>query len=293
MRYPAKVRAWVHYVPALAEAWRGETVHLGGMPVLIPGPRRIRLSVVGGNVRMHRLFDAALQPGATLVDVGANIGYNALYAAALVGPAGRVIAVEPAADNVAILQRNVEASGLRNVAVAHVAAGGAAGTRDFFLRGDVSAVNSFFAASCYAAVTGVVQVPVTPLDDLVAGDADVVKIDVEGAELEVLAGMPRLLRNTRLQLIVEWHPALQEAAGCAADALPRWLLDQGFRLRAATHFGVRALSPAGISPLAAKLLRTSSPVELIADRWSPAGQRPRRRVTDPPYRLLGSFRRAD
>ena len=257
---------WLRRVASLADAWRGETVRLAGVRVVVPGPRVIRLSVAAGNIRLHRLIDAAVRPGATVVDVGANIGYNAIYAARHVGPSGRVIAVEPAADNLAVLERNIAASGLRNVSVARVAAGSGRGSRDFFLRGDISAVNSFFPESCYSAVTGVVQVPVAPVDDLVEGEADLVKIDVEGAELDVLAGMSRLLRNPRLTLIVEWHPALQEAAGYDAEALPRWLIDRGFSLRAASHLSVRRIGAAALPRLASRLRRAARPVELIGVR---------------------------
>ena len=259
-------RAWLRYAPAVVDAWKGETIRVARTPVLVPGPRAIRLSVVAGNIRLHRLFDAVLRPGATVVDIGANIGYNAVYAATRVGASGRVIAIEPAADNLAVLEQNIAASGLRNVTVRRAAAGRASGTRDLFLRGDTSAVNSFFPESCYAAVTGVVQVPVAPADDLVDGDADLVKIDVEGAELEVLAGMSRLLRAPDLTLIAEWHPVLQQAAGHAADALPLALLAAGFTLRAASHVRVRPLTAADVPRLADRLRRAGHPVELVARR---------------------------
>ena len=147
------------------DAWRGAAVRFGDAVVQVPGTRRIRLSVVASNRRIHRPFDRSVSSGGTVVDVGANIGYNALDAARLVGPTGRVIAV-----------------------------------------------NSFYADSCYAEVTDVVRVPVLRLDDIVAGEADVVKIDVEGAEFDVLAGMQWLMAVPWLVLIIEWRPRLQRLA---------------------------------------------------------------------------------
>src|SRR4029453_8542930 len=117
------------------------------------------------------------------------------------------------------------ANGLDNVVVLPVAAGRAHEGRDLFLRGEKRAVNSLFRDSVYAAVTGVEPVRVAPLDDLVDADPDLVKIDVEGAELDVLAGMTRLLGRPAIRLIVEGHPGLQAAAGYPPDALPRFLLD--------------------------------------------------------------------
>lgn len=256
----------LRYARAAADAWRGEDVRLAGASLRVPGPRRIRLAVVGGNLRIHRLIDALASPGATVVDVGANIGYNAVHAARRVGSRGRVVAVEPAPDNLAVLERNVAAAGLSNVIVRPVAAGREVGRRKLYLRGETSAVNSFYPESCYAQVTDVVDVPVAPLDGLVDGDADLVKIDVEGAELDVLEGMTRLLGRPNLALIVEWHPELQSMAGHDADALPRWLLARGWKLHAASHLAMRPCTAADVPALCARLLRAGRPVELVARR---------------------------
>jgi FkbM family methyltransferase len=256
----------LRYAAPLVQAFCARRVHLAGARIEVPGELVIRMSVVAGNIRMHRLIDAATDRGGTIVDVGANIGYNTVYAAKRVGPGGRVVAVEPADDNLVVLRRNISANGLANVVIHHAAAGRVHETRDFFLRGDISAVNSLFPDSVYATVTRVAKVRVEPLDDLVPGEADLVKIDVEGAELDVLAGMPRLLRNPGLTLIVEWHPALQEAAGYAADALPRALLAQGFTLDAVSHMSTSRLDGQGIPTVADRLRRARRPVELVGRR---------------------------
>jgi FkbM family methyltransferase len=254
------------YTRSLAQACVGTHVNLGGGRVRIPGPLPIRLSVVAGNMRLHRLMDRAIRPGAIVVDVGANIGYNTVYASRRVGPTGRVVAVEPAADNVRVLRENIAANTLENVIVHAVAAGRAHELRALFLRGQVSAVNSLFPESVYATVTGVEQVRVAPLDDLVEGDPDLVKIDVEGAELDVLAGMTRLLRRSAIRLIVEWHPGLQQAAGYEADALPRALLGHGFALHAAWHTHVMRVNSGDIDGVASRLRRAGRSVELAANR---------------------------
>jgi FkbM family methyltransferase len=177
-----------------------------------------------------------------------------------------VIAVEPTADNLAVLERNVAANHLGQVTIVRAAAGRAPGDREFYVRGDVSAVNSFYPTSVYAGVTRIVRVPVLPIDDLVDGAVDLVKIDVEGAELEVLAGMSRVLTSPGLRLVVEWHPALQEAAGAAAEALPRELFRLGFALEAVGHTSRDALRADGVAALAAALKRQGRPVELLARR---------------------------
>jgi FkbM family methyltransferase len=217
-------------------------------------------------MRVQRLMDGTLRPGANVIDVGANLGYNAVYAARRVRPTGQVLAIEPAADNLAVLRKNIAANGLNNIVVQPVAAGGGHEVRDFFLRGDVSAVNSLFPQSRYGAVTAVEQVRVAPLDDLVDIDPDLVKIDVEGAELEVLAGMRRLLGRHAFPIIVEWHPELQQMAGYRPDALPRVLLDHGFTLHVAWHTHLTKLNTSDIDGVVSRLCRARRPVELLARR---------------------------
>jgi FkbM family methyltransferase len=250
---------------AALDAWRGEMIRLAGTTVHVPGARRIRFSVVAGNLRIHRVLDRLVVPGATVVDVGANIGYNTVHAARCTGARGSVVAIEPTPDNLEVLRRNVGASGLTNIVIEPVAVGRVAERRDLFVRGEKSAVNSFFPASCYAHVTDILPVRVEPLDAIVEA-ADVVKIDVEGAELDVLEGMPRILQTGQTSLIVEWHPLLQQLAGYAPDGLPHWLLERGWQLQAASHLTTRALEAADVPALTARLLRLRRPVELVACR---------------------------
>jgi FkbM family methyltransferase len=239
---------------------------MAGARVRVTGPLLIRLSVVAGNLRVQRLMDGALTPGATVIDVGANIGYNTIYAAKRVGPSGRVIAIEPAADSLAVLEENVRRNALANVEIHACAAGRERESRQLFVRGAHSGVNSLFPTSIYAEVSSVEPVQVIPVDELVLGDVDLVKMDVEGGELEVLGGMTRLLRSVAIRLIVEWHPLLQEHAGYASDALPRFLLERGFRLQAASHWRTTPLERGNIESVADQLRRAGRPIELFAQR---------------------------
>lgn len=254
------------YALAAAQALVGHEISFGDARLHVPGSVPIRLSTVLGNRRIHQLMTPFLRPGAVVVDAGANIGYNTVFFARKVGDGGRVVAVEPADDNLKVLRDNVLRNRLTNVTIAPVAAGRVRETRSFYLRGDISAVNSFYQESVYANVTGVVSVPVEPLDDLISGEADLVKIDVEGAELDVLAGMTRLLRSPRIRLVVEWHPLLQEKAGFSAEQLPRMLLASGFTLTSASHTKTAALVLGDIAGLSGALKRTGRPVDLLAVR---------------------------
>jgi FkbM family methyltransferase len=256
----------IELLQPLLQALVSQHVTLAGMRVQVPGPLPIRLSVVMGNLRMQRMLDSLVAPGATVVDVGANIGYNTLYAAHRVGMQGHVYALEPAQDNLAVLYANLFANNLTNVTVLPYAAGNQAEIKKFFLRGEISAVNSLFQDNFYADITETVEVMAAPLDDLIVETPDLVKIDVEGAELEVLEGMQRMLHSPTIRLIVEWHPTLQQAAGHAPDELPRYLADHGFTLDVVTHTSSALLHHIDLPLLTAKLLQSRSPVELLATR---------------------------
>lgn len=262
-----KYRSHLVKLRPVLQAIAHQHVTLEAMRLAVPGPLPYRLAAVMGNLRMQRLFDHLLQPGMTVIDVGANIGYNTCYAARCVGPNGRVYALEPAQDTLAVLYRNLFTNHLENVCVLPYAAGGHRRVQRFFLRGAISAVNSLFPDNFYAAVTEQVEVLTLPLDDLMlSSPPDLVKIDVEGAEIDVLQGMSRLMTAPGLRLIVEWHPTLQETAGYAPTALPRYLLERKWRLHAVSHLGCTRLSVTELPALTKRLLQKRSPVELLAVR---------------------------
>lgn len=201
-----------------------------------------------------------------MVDVGANIGYNTLYAAHRVGEHGKVYAIEPAQDNLRILYTNLLINNLHNVTVLPYAAGSTRSTKQFYLRGDISAVNSLYQDNFYHPITNTVEIYMLPLDDLLTTAPALVKIDVEGGELEVLKGMSRLMQDRHMRLIIEWHPTLQQAAGHQPDELPRHLANLGYTLQIITHTNTNALQMAHLPHITQRLLTKRTPVELLAYR---------------------------
>ncbi len=154
-----------------------------------------------------------VKPGQTVYDVGANIGFFTILCSRLVGPQGRVYAFEPIPQNLATLRHNVALNGLSNVTIVEKALSSSTGTAEMF----VSPWSAFHSLNVEGATkqdnhgpqAGEITVQTVSLDEFVQGEGvrapDLVKIDVEGAELIVVAGMRETLRSLRPLLLCELH----------------------------------------------------------------------------------------
>ncbi len=206
-----------------------EVIALKG--VLLHIPRNLAYSYVlhEHEPQTQQIIQKFVKPGMTVVDVGANIGYLTLLMAKIVGPAGKVYAVEPGRDNLAYLHKNIELNGVRNVRILPVAAGAERQSRNLYLR-KAGTLHSLYENN--QAIAETMQVQVAPLDELVQEkQIDFVKIDVEGGEIDVLRGMSKILQfNPGLRLIVEWNPSALKRAGHEAEELPNLLHKIGFHI---------------------------------------------------------------
>jgi FkbM family methyltransferase len=154
-----------------------------------------------------------IKPGQTVYDVGANIGFFTILCSRLVGPQGKVYAFEPIPQNLATLRHNVALNDLANVTIVEQALSSSTGTAEMF----VSPWSAFHSLNVEGATkqdnhgpqTGQITVRTVTLDEFVQGEGarvpDLVKIDVEGAELIVVAGMRETLRSVKPLLLCELH----------------------------------------------------------------------------------------
>lgn len=178
---------------------------------------------------------AYIRPGMTMLDVGAHVGCHALLAARLVGPEGKVYAFEASPDNFALLRKNVELNGYRNIALVPKAVAEKTGTVTFHLSPEGNDRNSIYESSRSSGQGRSLQVPTVSLDDFLEQEGwpkvDFVKIDVEGAEPLVFQGMTKLLkRSTELVLIAEFAPACIKDSGRSPVDFLRDLANCGLRI---------------------------------------------------------------
>lgn len=228
----------------------------------------------GYEPQVSQVFTQLLTPGMTVVDTGANWGYFSLVAAALVGDSGTVLALEPDPRMFDLLQRNLRLNAFSRVHALPVAGGAARGVLllEGYREGAGNRGTSHIRTGGEGAGAGLVRVPSAPLDALAAEHGlttvDVIKIDVEGAEDAVLAGMREGLRAHRFtRVLIELHPALLAERGVTPDACCAPLLEAGYRgwtfdhtpaaLRRAAYTGPQAIE---------RLLRPSDRVP-AGDPW--------------------------
>lgn len=178
------------------------------------------------------LFVRSVPRGGTVVDGGAYLGFYALLAARRVGEAGTVFAFEPNPETFDVLCRNVRRNGFEDrVVPLPVALAGDRRGRCFYLAGEDGSKSSLFRPR---SVRRRAEVECTTLDEaLGARPVDVVKLDLEGGEVDTLRGMRRTLAASPDPcLIVECNPVALSAAGTSARTLRRELDASGLDVAA-------------------------------------------------------------
>jgi FkbM family methyltransferase len=236
-RFVARVRPRVGFEasPTLKRAYEYVLDHLPGEHLLarLPGGERLQLSAryrhLSWNPQEYAAFRDAVRPDAVVLDIGANVGAYTLVFANWVGPNGRVYAFEPAPDARAGLITHVRLNHLDDrVEVSDAALSSGVGRAAFGLHPSGGA-SSLQVHSVDRAQ--VIEVPSETLDHFCASrrrPPDVIKIDVEGAELDVLRGGRETLARPGIQVFVEFHPAVWASSGIGRADIEEELSRNGF-----------------------------------------------------------------
>jgi FkbM family methyltransferase len=257
---PHLVRALIRHVPPrgrgmrLAQAWsRVSSPPLTHVVSREPSGMRLRCDLRDALARvvfyrgcvdrdLEGWLSAWLRPGDTYVDVGAHIGFYVSLALRAIGPSGRVIAFEPLAENFDKLSASVRevADRYPNVELHRVAVGSVAGNATLFAPADEWEHQSYRASLVAAgsrAPSG--DVPVVSLDDALGRlSCRLLKIDVEGYEIEVLRGAASFLSDGLPEaIVIELNPPALEAAGRSTAELVALLSGYGYARHAAVAGG--------------------------------------------------------
>jgi len=187
---------------------------------------------------MTATLDRYLPPGGVFADVGANEGYFSVLGGQIVGPAGRVIAIEPQARLRAVVEENIRLNGLQNVALYQTAISDAEGVADLYLAPDLNTGSSGLTRqNRYTVPTQSVRTTTLASVLATAGveKIDLMKMDIEGFEYEAIMGSKDLFRGGRVRAIaLELHPVVIRGRGHDPETLVAFLREQGYREDRAT-----------------------------------------------------------
>lgn len=175
------------------------------------------------------IFRQIVKPGMHLLDVGANIGFYTMLGASLVGPNGKVWAVEPNPNNVRMILASRAKNGFEHVAVIQAAAGESWETMCIFSDASNASVARVSATEPSQFPQTVLSLPL----DVLLGDhrVDVIKIDVEGSEGCALRGGLRVLERNRPVIFCEFTPdALPGMSNITAEQYLEFLIDLDYDL---------------------------------------------------------------
>ena len=213
-----------------------------------------------------RLLEQIIEPGMVVIDVGAHVGYFTLLAARRVGSQGKVYSFEPDPANYRLLQQNIESNGYRNVVVNQSAVSKTGGSAQLVLSSRDNGTHSLYGNGMPDAVK--VSVGMVSLDEFLTDEGwpkvDLVKMDVEGAEMDALEGMGRLLRESSgLKLVMEFNPTLLRNASVEPLEFLARPGEFGFKVSVVDEVeGTTPLDESNAQSLTETLLRTDGSVNL-------------------------------
>lgn len=210
-------------------------------------PARMTERVIGNFLAQGRLYEPdvaavlvrAIQPGDTVLDVGANIGIFSVLASRLVGPDGCVVGFEPGPDNLERLAANLALNGVTNVTVVDKPASDRIEDVTFHLNSDNAGEHSLWNPAKNPTSAKSRENPRSIVTHTTTIDAEVarlslapprlIKIDTEGAEHRVLAGAGALLREFEIPYVVaELNEFALTEMGSSQAELRGFMADLGY-----------------------------------------------------------------
>jgi FkbM family methyltransferase len=180
---------------------------------------------------MQNAVAAHLSEGDVFYDVGANIGFFSLIAARRVGAAGAVYAFEPVPENAKAIAESVKLNNLAQVLVYPNAVGAFTGQSDLLLADHIGGA-ALASVAPPPDLRGRIKVDVVTIDELVARRGlrppALMKIDVEGAELDVLRGMAETLKAYHPNILYEIDDPTPQGAERKSQQIVEFLAGAGF-----------------------------------------------------------------
>lgn len=202
--------------------------------ILIAGTREEQLKAV---------LERELRPGATVLDLGANIGYYTVMMGKIIGPTGKIYAIEPEPRNFDLLKQNISLNGMDDMVEArNVAAGEKEGKARFYVS-EFSNLHTMLPISRDGKMTpgikedSYIEVDTVDPSLFLVGKkpVDLIRMDIEGFEVEVFKGLERAIKEGLFtgRLVFEAHFPKYTEAHSMKKAL-QMLFSYGYRVSSVT-----------------------------------------------------------
>ena len=196
------------------------------------------------------MFKRVVKEGDIVLDLGANIGYFTLLATRLVGNKGKVYAFEPEPTNYSLLTKNIELNGYDNVIPEQKAVSNVKGMTKLFLSDKDTGAHTLrqhhaereFATKQLGKFVEVESVVLDEYFEDREQSINVIKMDIEGAEMAALSGMDRILKqNQDLKIFSEFYPsAIREFGDLPEEFASKLMDDYHFSISAIDYIPKRA-----------------------------------------------------
>jgi len=176
-----------------------------------------------------KVLKRLVKSGDTVLDIGANVGYISLVLAKCVGNSGKVFSFEPDSKNFASLKRNLALNADCNIEpIAKAVSDSHQPIRLYHAKFDFNAgAHSMLPSEKHS--SDFVEIEATTIDEFVTSHGlkkiDVIKIDIEGAEMKAFNGMTETLRNSRPLIVCELCEEHQVRAGYTTQAVKKWMAE--------------------------------------------------------------------
>ena len=219
-----------------------EYVTINGNKLYLDSSDSLRLSVKKEfEPETTDLIQKNIFSGNIVVDIGANIGFFTLIMANNVKKEGKVFSFEPELENYKLLEKNVKENNLENIILENKAVGNKNGNTEMYLASQENNIYSqsmhrIFSSKIVSQNSTPITIKIIKLDDFfekldLIKKIDLIKIDVEGAEFDVLKGMNKILdSNKDLKIIMEFSLENLQDFGSKPDEVVDFLLKKNFKL---------------------------------------------------------------
>jgi FkbM family methyltransferase len=212
---------------------KGVSRNINGMKVRFPA-RWGRYYPDDYEASNYIFLQQQVKTGMHIIDIGAHIGLFSACSSKLTGPTGKIICFEPTAGTFSILKQTLRLNHCDNVIARQAAVSDKEGTATFYVSHTAGCNSNSLVKNKSGDQLSAYDVPLVSIDSIVAEytiHPSLIKIDAEGAELDVLKGGIKTFRDHQPVLILGLHPAFITQKGDSLEAIWELLTENGYQLR--------------------------------------------------------------